>query len=86
MMSVIVFLGVQSFFSRISDPQIGGTYMSLLNTVWHLGMAIARIAALGMLNSLTFKQCSEDGANTCRSKTEIKVKYLTLALLRQFFF
>lgn len=68
-----MYLGVQAFFSRISDPQIGGTYMSILNTLWYLGVAVARIVALGLLNSLTIKQCSTDKTNVCWSKTDIKV-------------
>ncbi|XP_022175893.1 acetyl-coenzyme A transporter 1-like [Myzus persicae] len=66
---VVVYLSVRSFFLRISDPRIGGTYMSLLNTVWYLGIAVSRIAALGMLNLLTVKECSTDRADECRFKT-----------------
>lgn len=66
---VVVYLSVRSFFLQISDTRIGGTYMSLLNTVWYLGIAVSRIAALGMLNLLTIKQCSADLANECRFKT-----------------
>ncbi|KAL4097361.1 hypothetical protein QTP88_022150 [Uroleucon formosanum] len=66
---IVVYLSVRSFFIRISDPRIGGTYMSLLNTVWYLGIAISRISALGMLNFLTVKQCSTDRATECRFKT-----------------
>ncbi|XP_015372739.1 PREDICTED: acetyl-coenzyme A transporter 1-like [Diuraphis noxia] len=66
---VVVYLSVRSFFLQISDPRIGGTYMSLLNTVWYLGIAVSRITALGMLNLLTIKQCSADRVNECRFKT-----------------
>uniref|UniRef100_A0A2S2P8P5 Acetyl-coenzyme A transporter 1 n=1 Tax=Schizaphis graminum TaxID=13262 RepID=A0A2S2P8P5_SCHGA len=66
---VAVYLSVRSFFLRISDPRIGGTYMSLLNTVWYFGMAISRIVALGLLGLLTVKQCSTDREIKCLSKT-----------------
>jgi PAT family acetyl-CoA transporter-like MFS transporter 1 len=33
----IQFVGISSFFSKISDPSIGGTYMTLLNTISNLG-------------------------------------------------
>jgi len=72
-LSVVMYLGVQSFFSRISDPRIGGTYMSLLNTVWYFGMATARITALGLLNPLSIKRCSTDDTNTCQTKNEFEI-------------
>ena len=31
------FLSITAFFARISDPAIGGTYMTFLNTLTHLG-------------------------------------------------
>ncbi|XP_060865918.1 acetyl-coenzyme A transporter 1-like isoform X2 [Metopolophium dirhodum] len=67
---VVVYLSVRSFFLRISDRRIGGTYMSLLNTIWYLGIAVSRISALGMLNLLTVKQCSTGRATECRFKTD----------------
>ena len=32
-----MFVSVMAFFARISDPAVGGTYMTLLNTVTNLG-------------------------------------------------
>ena len=32
-----MFVAVMAFFARISDPAVGGTYMTLLNTVTNLG-------------------------------------------------
>lgn len=69
---VAVYLSVRSFFIRISDSRIGGTYMSLLNTVWYFGMAISRIVALGLLSMLTIKQCSTEREMECLSKTKNK--------------
>uniref|UniRef100_A0A2S2QWK0 Acetyl-coenzyme A transporter 1 n=1 Tax=Sipha flava TaxID=143950 RepID=A0A2S2QWK0_9HEMI len=72
MLSVFIYLGVQAFFLRISDPRIGGTYMALLNTVWYLGVAMARTIALGMLNVLTIKRCSTDESNLCWTKAAVE--------------
>ncbi|XP_027840968.2 acetyl-coenzyme A transporter 1-like [Aphis gossypii] len=69
---VAVYLSVRSFFIRISDSRIGGTYMSLLNTVWYFGMAVSRIVSLGLLSMLTIKQCSTDREMECLSKTKNK--------------
>jgi len=32
-----MFVSQMAFFSRISDPTIGGTYMTLLNTIANVG-------------------------------------------------
>ena len=34
---VLQFVAQMSFFAKISDPSIGGTYMTLLNTIANLG-------------------------------------------------
>ena len=36
-MSTLQFVGLGSYFTKISDPSIGGTYMTLLNTLSNLG-------------------------------------------------
>ncbi|KAI8621518.1 acetyl-coenzyme A transporter 1-domain-containing protein [Chytriomyces sp. MP71] len=36
MVSTVMFVGVGSYYTQISDPRIGGTYMTLLNTVNNL--------------------------------------------------
>ena len=32
-----MFVSVMAFFAKVSDPAVGGTYMTLLNTVTNLG-------------------------------------------------
>lgn len=32
-----MFVSQMAFFSRVSDPAIGGTYMTLLNTIANIG-------------------------------------------------
>ena len=38
----MIFVAQMAFHAKISDPAIGGTYMTLLNTVANLGMAQAK--------------------------------------------
>jgi len=57
-----------SFFSRISDPRFGGTYMTLLNTLLNLGKVWSKTVAIGMVDFLTFKQCSSYHQNSCSTE------------------
>jgi PAT family acetyl-CoA transporter-like MFS transporter 1 len=71
----LIFSSVMSFFSRVSDPAIGGTYMTLLNTVTNLGSKWPNATALYLLPKLTVSVCQmkkdffENGASeTMRAK------------------
>ena len=57
----LIFASVMSFFAKISDPAIGGTYMTLLNTVTNLGAKWPNATALYFLPKLTFSQCVAKG-------------------------
>ena len=46
-----------SFFARISDVSIGGTYMTLLNTVGNLGSMWPITAAMALVDPLTVRSC-----------------------------
>merc|ERR1712050_817259 len=35
--SELIFVAQMAFFARVSDPALGGTYMTLLNTLGNLG-------------------------------------------------
>ena len=54
----IIFGSMMAFFARVSDPSIGGTYMTLLNTVSNLGSKWPNILALWLLPSLTYSRCT----------------------------
>lgn len=56
--SCLIFSSVMSFFARVSDPAIGGTYMTLLNTVTNLGSKWPNATALYMLPKLTYAVCT----------------------------
>jgi PAT family acetyl-CoA transporter-like MFS transporter 1 len=58
----LTFVSRISFYARISDPAIGGTYMTLLNTISNLGAMWMSTATLWLLPKLTQTVCrSDDG-------------------------
>ncbi len=80
-------LSLMSFFSKISDEALGGTYMTFLTTLTNLGGSYPGTVALFLINWLTRKHCSyyESDAevsslatnsinNTCSSTALAKVK------------
>ncbi|XP_017766553.1 PREDICTED: acetyl-coenzyme A transporter 1 isoform X2 [Eufriesea mexicana] len=60
-----MFVASMAFFAKISDPAVGGTYMTLLNTLSNLGGNWPATAALWFVDSLTLRQCSTDPSNDC---------------------
>lgn len=64
-------VAVFAFFSQISDPRFGGTYMTLFNTVNALGYVGPNTLALNLVDTLTSYQCSNDAQNTC-STSDLK--------------
>ena len=46
-----------SFFAKVSDPAIGGTYMTLLNTLANLGSKWPNSSALWLLPKMTSTVC-----------------------------
>jgi PAT family acetyl-CoA transporter-like MFS transporter 1 len=55
--SNFIFIPAMSFFAKISDPSIGGTYMTLLNTMSNLGSKWPNVTALWLLPKLTQTSC-----------------------------
>ena len=52
-----------AFHARVSDPSIGGTYMTFLNTLTNLGSNWPGVISLWLLDRLTWKQCSLNGSS-----------------------
>lgn len=52
-----MFVTQMAFHARISDPAIGGTYMTLVNTICNLGASWPGTVALWFLDPLTYKSC-----------------------------
>jgi len=55
-----MFVAIMAFFARISDPAVGGTYMTLLNTLTNLGGNWPATLALWAVDHLTWKRCQFD--------------------------
>jgi PAT family acetyl-CoA transporter-like MFS transporter 1 len=56
-----MFCGFMGFFTRVSDPVMGGTYMTLMNTLANLGGKWPATMALAFIEPLTTKTCSIGG-------------------------
>ena len=52
-----MFVSIMAFFAKISDPAVGGTYMTLLNTLTNLGGNWPATLALWWVDVLTVKKC-----------------------------
>lgn len=65
-----------AFYARVSDPKIGGTNMTLLNTIGNLGTSWTRTGALWLIDIFTYKQCTSDNANKCMYKFDTNVSKL----------
>lgn len=76
-----MFVALLAFFSRISDPRLGGTYITFLNTVANLGMSWTSTVALGVIDLLTLKECSTDSNNYCTNIEQENVRLLFIKLL-----
>ncbi|CAF1638542.1 unnamed protein product, partial [Didymodactylos carnosus] len=57
-----------AFFAQISDPKIGGTYMTLLNTVNNLGLNLSSTITLFVAQYLTWKTCTD--GQSCNKKED----------------
>lgn len=54
-----IFVSLMAFHAAISDPKIGGTYMTLFNTVTNLGGNWPSTVSLWLVEKLTFQDCHE---------------------------
>eukprot|EP00112_Aurelia_sp_Birch-Aquarium-sp1_P007554 Seg1823.8 transcript_id=Seg1823.8/GoldUCD/mRNA.D3Y31 product="Acetyl-coenzyme A transporter 1" protein_id=Seg1823.8/GoldUCD/D3Y31 len=69
-----MFVSGMAFHAKISDPVIGGTYMTLLNTVSNLGGVWPSSLSLWAVDSLTWKKCmGVPGDLACNSAEGLKI-------------
>lgn len=70
-----MFVSVMAFFAKVSDPAVGGTYMTLLNTVTNLGGNWPSTLALWMVDPLTTKHCQGGNSTVtdCSSSEDLSV-------------
>uniref|UniRef100_A0A1B6GXL1 Major facilitator superfamily (MFS) profile domain-containing protein n=1 Tax=Cuerna arida TaxID=1464854 RepID=A0A1B6GXL1_9HEMI len=60
-----MFVAKMAFFARSSDPALGGTYMTLMNTLNNIGSSWPNSLSLLLVEPLTFKRCPTNDSNTC---------------------
>lgn len=65
-----MYVACMAFHAKVSDPLIGGTYMTLLNTVTNLGGNWPSTVALWLVDPLTSKECRGAAAQSCGSPEE----------------
>ncbi|XP_017955581.1 acetyl-coenzyme A transporter 1 [Drosophila navojoa] len=65
-----MFVAAMAFFAKISDPAVGGTYMTFLNTLCNLGGNWPNTVVLWLVDVLTIKQCTTRPDNLCQDKDE----------------
>lgn len=65
-----MYVALMAFHAKVSDPLIGGTYMTLLNTLTNLGSNWPSTLALWMVDPLTSKECQGAAMQTCGSPEE----------------
>lgn len=68
-----MYVACMAFHAKVSDPLIGGTYMTLLNTVTNLGGNWPSTVALWLVDPLTSKECRGAAAQSCGSPEEVGV-------------
>ncbi|CAF4981544.1 unnamed protein product [Rotaria sp. Silwood1] len=66
-----MYVSQMAFFAQVSDPKIGGTYMTLLNTLSNLGSSWTSTIVLYTADYLTWKTCSL-GETQCQAEIEEK--------------
>lgn len=60
MVDCAMFVTQMGFNARISDPLLGGTYMTMLNTMSNLGNYWPSSTALWFVDMLTWSSCGFD--------------------------
>lgn len=81
-----MFVSQMAFFAKISDPAVGGTYMTLINTLANMGSNWPTTLALWLVDGFTMKQCSIDGSNSCANPTDVKVSSFNSQISYPIFF
>lgn len=68
-----MYVATMAFHAKVSDPMIGGTYMTLLNTVTNLGGNWPSTLALWLVDPLTSEECQGHSNLRCGSPAEAEL-------------
>lgn len=70
-----MYVAIMAFNAKVSDPLIGGTYMTLLNTVSNLGGNWPSTVALWLVDPLTVKECAGAQEQSCGTTVAAEVSF-----------
>lgn len=73
-----MYVSIMAFNAKVSDPLIGGTYMTLLNTVSNLGGNWPSTVALWLVDPLTVKECVGASNQNCGTPDAVEVSVVIL--------
>ncbi|KAI8473191.1 MAG: acetyl-coenzyme A transporter 1-domain-containing protein [Monoraphidium minutum] len=59
--STLMFTALGSFFNKISDPGMGGAYLTLLNTIANMGVILPKTPLFALMDALTSSSCRPPG-------------------------
>jgi PAT family acetyl-CoA transporter-like MFS transporter 1 len=71
-----MYVAAMAFSARIADPAVGGTYMTLLNTVSNLGGNWPSTLALWLVDPLTTKNCVGGNSTSVNDCSDSKLSEL----------
>jgi hypothetical protein len=60
--STLMFTALGDFYNRISDPSMGGAYLTLLNTLANVGVVVPKLGVFALMDALTARRCVGGGA------------------------
>jgi PAT family acetyl-CoA transporter-like MFS transporter 1 len=63
--STLMFTALGDFYNRISDPTMGGAYLTMLNTIANIGVVVPKVAVFALIDLATVKNCPNADASTC---------------------
>ena len=56
--STLMFTALGDFYNRISDPSMGGAYLTLLNTLANVGVVVPKLGVFAAMDLLTVRRCA----------------------------
>lgn len=56
--STLMFTSMGTFFNRISDPNMGGAYLTMLNTIMNIGITLPQVGVFALVDALSANVCT----------------------------
>ncbi|WPT11235.1 Putative membrane protein [Picochlorum sp. SENEW3] len=62
--STLMFTALGDFYNRISDPSMGGAYLTMLNTVANIGVVVPKVLVFALIDFATRRECVDKETGT----------------------